>query len=269
VSDRETLLLYDLEQRIAIEHPGARKETLPASPLWALPAFVRFIRPAPGMNMILYSRVDEAHLDQAIDEQVAYFQPLGQPFEWIVYEHDSPPGLKARLEAHGFQCDEPEPLLVLDLHQAPPALLEPVTHDVRRITQQEGLEDVVQVMQQVYGSDFGWIRQRLGSHLKLPEYLSVYIAYAGGHPACAGWIYFHPRSHFAGLWGGSTVAEHRRKGLYTALLALRVQEAIRRGYRYLTINASEMSRPIVSKYGFALLAYEYAYRYVGKQESAG
>jgi len=55
----------------------------------------------------------------------------------------------------------------------------------------------------------------------------------------------------------------------TALLDLRVQEAIRRGYRYLTINASEMSRPIVSKYGFELLANEYSYRYVEQQETAG
>ena len=62
------------------------------------------------------------------------------------------------------------------------------------------------------------------------------------------------------------MAGHRRKGLYTAALALRVQEAVRRGYRYLTINASEMSRPIVSKYGFHLLATEYSYRYVGTPE---
>ena len=96
--------------------------------------------------------------------------------------------------------------------------------------------------------------------------MSVYIAYAEDQPACAGWIYVNPNSHFAGLWGGSTVAEQRRKGMYTALLALRVQEAVRRGYRYLTINASEMSQPIVSKYGFRLLANEWSFRYIGKQE---
>ncbi len=269
MNHRDLLSLYDQDQRITIEYPEARKETLLALTPHTQPMLVRFIRQAPGMNMILYSRVDETRLDQVIAEQVAYFQPMRQPFEWIVYEHDFPPSLKARLEAHGFQCDEAEPLMALDLHRAPPALLVPVSHDVRSITQQDQLEDVVQVMQQVYGGDFGWIRQRLGSHLKLPEYLNVYIVYAGGRPACAGWIYFHPRSHFAGLWGGSTVAEHRQKGLYTALLALRVQEAIRRGYRYLTINASEMSRPIVSKYGFELLANEYSYRYVEQQETAG
>jgi hypothetical protein len=31
--------------------------------------------------------------------------------------------------------------------------------------------------------------------------------------------------------------EYRKRGLYTAVLAARVQEAIQRGYRFLTIEA--------------------------------
>ena len=44
------------------------------------------------------------------------------------------------------------------------------------------------------------------------------------------------------------------QGFYTALLAVRVQEAIARGRRYLTIDASPMSRPIVERFGFVRLA---------------
>jgi hypothetical protein len=269
ITTEEILALYDQEQRIDFEYPEARKETFPVdTPPGSKPALVRFIRPAPGMNTILYSRVADADLDRVIAEQVAYFKPMGQPFEWIVYDHDNAPGLRQRLEAGGFQSYGPEPVLFLDLPQAPPELLQPVTPDVRRLSEPGQLEDVIQVMEQVYGGSFAWIRQRLGYHMKLSGYLSVYIAYAGGCPACAGWIYFHPGSHFAGLWGGSTVTEQRRKGLYTAVLALRVQEAIQRGYRYLTINASDMSQPIVSKYGFRLLATEWEYEYTGSQESS-
>ena len=263
ITDNNLLSLYDHDQRIAMIYPEARKETFPPDlPPGMAPTLVRFIRPAPGMNMILYSRIDEANLDAVIAEQVGYFRPMGQPFEWIVYDQDTPAGLKERLAAHGFQCAEPEPVLVLDLQQAPPLLLQPVTCDVRQVSGPEGLEDVIKVMEQVYGGNFGWIRQRLGLHLQLPGYLSVYIAYEDGQPACAGWIYFLPHSHFAGLWGGSTVVAHRRKGLYTAVLAARVQEAVRRGTRYLTINASDMSEPIVRKHGFRLLAMEHAYQYI-------
>ena len=57
------------------------------------------------------------------------------------------------------------------------------------------------------------------------------------------------------MWGGSTLPLYRRRGLYTALLALRVQEAIRRGYRFVAIDTSPMSRPIVEKHGFRLITY--------------
>lgn len=248
--DRESLLaLFDREQRIDVEIPGMRKDTLPG--------VVRFTRPAPGMNAVRYSHLDPATADETIQAQVDYFRPLGQPFEWIVYDHNTPPGLTDLLARHGFEIEEEgEPILILDLRHAPPSLLAPVTADVRRIDTREGLDDVIEVMENVYGGNFAWIRGRLGDHLEVPNYLSVYTAYADNRPACAGWIYNtvgNPAPCFAGLWGGSTVADQRGKGLYKAILSRRLQEAQARGCGYLYINASEMSEPIVRKYGFQLL----------------
>jgi predicted acetyltransferase len=77
-------------------------------------------------------------------------------------------------------------------------------------------------------------------------------------PASVGWIQFPNNSQFASLWGGTTLPEYRGQGLYTAIMAIRVQEAIRREYSYLTIDASKMSRPIAEKYGFELLTYAHA-----------
>ncbi|EQD40871.1 GCN5-related N-acetyltransferase, partial [mine drainage metagenome] len=59
--------------------------------------------------------------------------------------------------------------------------------------------------------------------------------------------------------GGATVPDYRGRGLYTALLAVRLQEAKRRGARFLTIDAGPMSRPIVEKYGFRLLTFAQAH----------
>jgi hypothetical protein len=91
----------------------------------------------------------------------------------------------------------------------------------------------------------------------------------GGRPACVGWTFFYPNSQFAGLWGGSTVAEYRGLGLYTAVLATRIQEAIQRGYRFVVIDASPMSRPIVAKHSFRLLTYAYACEWTGNQTIDG
>jgi GNAT superfamily N-acetyltransferase len=247
--DRQALLaLFDREQRVNVVIPGTVKETLPG--------IVRFTRPAPGMNFVLYSRLEPEKMRPSIQAQIDYFQPLGQPFEWIVYDHDSPPDLTSQLAQHGFVIGEREPILALDLKEAPPALLAPIQADVRRIETRAGLDDVIEVMERVYGGSFAWIRGRLGDHLEIPGYLSVYAAYADNRPACAGWIYYaanNPTACFAGLWGGSTVEDQRGKGFYQAVLARRVQEARERGCGFLYINASEMSEPIVRKHGFQLL----------------
>lgn len=78
------------------------------------------------------------------------------------------------------------------------------------------------------------------------------------------WVYFPKHSQFASLWGGSTVSGFRRQGLYTALLAVRAQEASARGVRYLTVDASDMSRPILEKFGFEVIAHAYPCKWTAK-----
>jgi len=240
--DIETVrTLYDREQRRDIAYPDMRRE--------ALPRLVRYVRPQPGMSFVLYSDLDEVTADAAIDEQIAYFRAHGLKFEWKVYGHDQPGDLVARLVARGFVTEPPDDIMVLDVAAAPPALVAEPTADVRRLSDPAQLGDVVAVMEAVWGREFNWIHERLGSHMRIPDYLSVYVAYVAGAPACAGWVYFD-KGHFAGLWGGSTVEKQRGRGLYTALLAARVREARGRGVPYLTIDAGEMSRPIVARHGF-------------------
>jgi GNAT superfamily N-acetyltransferase len=242
----EILGSYTYWQRIQIETPGMTKE--------AHPHLVRFLRPAPGMSFISYSRLDETNADAVIAGQVSYFREHQQPFSWKVYGYDTPPDLAARLEAQGGEISEEEDVMVLELDDLPASLSRTVHGDVRRLTQPEQLNDVIRVEEQVWGGNFAWIRERLGSHLAIPGYLSVYAAYAAGQPVCAAWIYFHAGSPFADLWGGSTLPAYRQQGFYTALLAARVQEARRRGFRFVTIDAGPMSAPIVRRHGFRLLA---------------
>lgn len=256
---KEILALYDRQQRIEIEYPGMRKEVLPK--------IVRFVRPAPGMSLILYSHFDEAAAEAVIQEQIDYFQRQRLPFEWKTYEHDNPADLWERLEAHGFECEAPDAIMVLDLEKIPEELRRPADADVHRLEQRQELEDVIQVEGKVWEEDFGWIQKRLGDHMEDPDYLSVYVAYVEGVPACTGWVYFHADSEFASLWGGSTVPGYRQRGLYTAILARRVQEAAARGFRYVTVDAGPMSRPILEKHGFQLLTYARACDWKAPDES--
>ena len=242
----QLLALYDRHQRIEIEHQGMRRE--------AVPEIVRYIAEKHGTGIVLYSRLTDANADRIIAEQIAYFTQLGQDFEWKTYDYDTPGDLKDRLSARGFEAEEPEALLVLDIAAAPAILLQPVKHDVRRITDSEQLEEVRLIQEKVWNDPHDWLIPQLGDNLRNdPDHLSVYVAYADGIPVSTAWIYFYDHNPFAGLWGGSTLVEYRQRGFYTALLAVRLQEAQRRGVRFLTIDASSMSRPIVEQHGFQFL----------------
>jgi GNAT superfamily N-acetyltransferase len=248
------LALYDEEQRINIEYPGVRKEQRSH--------VIRYVSETGGPHFILYSRLTGADLDSVIAEEQAYFGPLGE-VEWKVYEHDQPADLRERLAARGFEVEEPEAVMVLDLKETirrgDSRLPGDVT--VRLLESASQLEDVRQIEEAVWKEDFGGLTENLAADLAVPGYLSVYAAYVVGQPACAGWIYFHANGRFADLWGGSTVPKHRGRGLYTAVLAARVQEAAVRGYRFLTIDASPMSRPIVARHGFRPLTTAWACRW--------
>jgi GNAT superfamily N-acetyltransferase len=242
--------LYDQEQRHDLSLPGMRREVSGT--------IVRHVNLNGGDGMIIYSRLAAQDVAAAIDEQVAYFTALGQRFEWKVYNHDTPPDLKERLRERGFVVGDDEAILVLDLAQASQQLFEPIVHDLRRISDPAQIPSVIAVQNEVWNEDFGWLGRRLTTNLReRPDFLSIYAAYVDEHPVAAAWINFPPANQFASLWGGSTLPGYRGRGLYTALLAIRVQEARSRGVRFLTVDASAMSRPILQKLGFQLIAYAY------------
>lgn len=240
------LRLYDREERRDAEFPDMTKE--------AFPRVVRFVRPTPETGYVLYSDLDETTVDAAIDEQLARFSRNGMPFEWKVYSHDRPPDLVGRLVARGFEAEEPDAIMVLDMAVAPEALLRPPVADVRRLSDPTQLDDVVGVLEPVWGENFDWIHARLGAHMAIPGYLSVHVAYVDGTPACVGWTYYSSSS-FAGLWGGSTLEAYRGRGLYTDVLAARVREAKGRGVDYLTVDAGSMSMPILARQGFEAITW--------------
>jgi GNAT superfamily N-acetyltransferase len=254
----QLLAVHDQQQRIEVEYRTLRREVTPE--------VIRHVALKHGEGMVLYSRLNAENADRVIAEQIAYYRQLGQDFEWKTYDHDTPGDLKDRLSAQSFQAEEPEALLVLDIDIAPQILLQPVTHDVRRITDPDRLEEVRRIQESVWDDPHDWLVPALGDDLvNDPDHLSVYVAYAEGVPVSAAWISFHDHSEFAGLWGGSTLAEYRGRGFYTALLAARLQEARPRGVRFLTIDASPMSRPIVEKHGFQFLTFTQPFKWHVKQ----
>lgn len=258
----QILALFDQEQRRDVEFSDVRREVTPT--------VVRQIGLYHPESAIIYSWLTPENVEVAIQTEIDYFGRLGHRVEWKVYAHDAPPDLKERLLAHGFEAEESEALVILDLKSSSPALWQPVTHEVRRITDPNKLSDLAIVHEGVWQDDFTALQERLANDLRQdPDHICVYAAYVEGLPASSAWIYFHQGSQFASLWGGSTLPAYRKRGLYSALLAARAQEAHRRGVRFLTVDASPMSRPILQSFGFQWLTTIYPCTWPAKQSEYG
>jgi len=242
----DLLARYDADERFAATSADTRREELPG--------LVRHVDLLGTSSIVLYSRLTSTSADTAIQEQMAYFSALRHDLEWKAYAHDQPPDLVERLSRHGFSLGETEAILVLDL-LSPPLLDD--APPVRRITRRDELRDVAAVRQRVYANrPVDALVDRLAYELEhTPDGISVYVADVDGAPAACAWIRFPGASAFASLWGGSTAPELRNRGLYTGLLAARVQAARRRGFRYVSVDARKTSRPILEKHGFELLTF--------------
>jgi GNAT superfamily N-acetyltransferase len=160
------------------------------------------------------------------------------------------------VDGAGFTKEEPETLIlgevdrVLERPSALPSKL--------RLREADGAEDYHRIgvlTDTLWHNGPERIVERLAGEARMfPDRLSVFLvddALKGpdGPAVSAAWIRFHPGTGFASLWGGGTLPEWRRQGIYSALLVHRARLAKDRGYEFLRVDASEDSRPILQKLG--------------------
>lgn len=188
-------------------------------------------------------------LDALIARQRDFFAARGERFEWKTRGHDLPADLPDRLVAAGFEPEERE-TVVVGLAQRyanrSPALAEGLV--LRETEAQQDFERIAEMNTVVWGEDLGWLAEML--RVESGDNMKVYLVEAGDLVVSAAWIRFVPGTDFAGLWGGSTLKQFRGRGIYKALVAVRAADAIDRGYRYLQVDASDDSRPILERLGF-------------------
>ena len=256
----DLLALYDREMRIELRLPGMTYE--PSGRI------LRDISPGGDAGFIDYADLDESCAEAEIDAQVAWFDSRGMPFTWKVFDHDRPPDLRQRLAARGFRLDAPNALMILDTRAAPPvsaldkaAALPGI---VQRVADAAGVEAIVRLEEEVWQAPRDWLRQRLLHQLQTqPERLSLFAVLVDGRTVSAAWLYTYPPAQFASLLGGATLSAYRGRGYYTALLAARITEARQRGIRFLAVDASPHSRPILEQHGFACLGFSSLCRWTG------
>lgn len=126
---------------------------------------------------------------------------------------------------------------------------------LREATSRGDFERIAALEQAVWDEDQpSWLVDMLESERAVgPEALTIVVAEAGPTVVCAAWIRFERGTEFATLWGGATLPQWRRRGIYRATVAYRANLAARRGFRYLETDASDDSRLILERLGFTAL----------------
>ena len=195
--------------------------------------------------------LDGDALDEVIARQIRFFSERGRGLRVEAARPRSPGRPRGEAPRSGFRAGR-------DRDRGDRAsrrsLSRPVLPDgvaIREVTERTGMERIAALEEAVWDDDHGWLDALWDEREADPEGLRIFVAEAGGSTVvCAGWVRFPSGTEFATLWGGATLPEWRGRGIYRALVAERARLAAERGCRYLEVDASDDSRPILERLGF-------------------
>jgi GNAT superfamily N-acetyltransferase len=193
-----------------------------------------------------------AALDDLIARQIAFFAERGIGFEWKLHGHDLPVDLPDRPRAAGFVPEDQETVVIAPIDRLPLESAAQAGVVVRELEEREDYRRIADLEAAVWGEKDtrGWIDSLAAERDADPDGVAIFLALADDVAVSAGWIRFPTGTEFGTLWGGSTLAEWRGRGIYRSLVARRAKLAAQRGCRYLEVDASDDSRPILVRLGF-------------------
>ena len=212
---------------------------------------------------IFWCDLDESTADAAIAAAVGWFRPGGREWEWKYYAYDRPADLPERLRAAGFVAEDEEALVVGEVATVRERLAgarDPDGVTIRRLAADpdgaaRDWAGIAALNRAVWDEDSSDRDASVAAEIAAkPEGTSMWVAVADdGTVVCAARVNFHDGTEFASLWGGATFEAYRGRGIYKALVARRADEAAERGFRYLQVDASPDSRPILERLGLRVL----------------
>ena len=230
-------------------------------------AVVREHSPDGSECRIVYSHCTADESEDVIRDEISRAESGDYNLEWKVYGHDAPPNLGDRLLAAGFEPDALESLLVLPVNEEALAVFDAPMCEIKRVHDAQGLNDVADIARETGRTNVEEEKHRLALVLRdTPDELSVHVAYIDGEPVACGRMHLKENSGFAELAGGRTKTTHRNRGLFTALVAARLREALARNRTHVFVDALPTSEPILRKKGFQFVTHTQPFFYDRRPE---
>lgn len=244
---REYLAAYDRQLRTEAETPGADAVTR-LGPL-------RLATFPGGRGFVTYRDLEGADgpaIAGWVERALAHYRedPGVTGIEWKTRGHDRAPGLHEALVRNGFVPEEPESIMIGEATLLAVDVPLPEGVGLRRATSEADVRALAEMQEQVFADTVAdemadALLQRLG----FGDGMELWVAEAGGLIVSSGRLEPVPGTEFAGIWGGATRPEWRRRGIYRALTAARARSALALGKRLIHSDSTEGSRPILERAG--------------------
>jgi len=244
---QEYLDAYDRQLRTDAETPSAVAVTR-LGPLW----LVTF---AGGRGFVTYRDLDgagSAAIGRLVEAALSHYgaDPEITRVEWKTRGHDHAPGLHHALVRNGFVPDKPESIMIGEAVLLAVDVALPEGVRLRRVTSEADVRALSAMQEEVFGGEFAdEMAEALLRRLSFGDGMELWVAEAGGEIVGTGRLEPVAGTEFAGIWGGATRPEWRRRGVYRALTAARARSALDLGKRLLHSDSTEGSRPILERAG--------------------
>ena len=211
-------------------------------------------------HMVGFTRVDENSIGTTIEAVKSYYGAYGQPFVWMVNERSQPANLADYLQAAGFvraRCFHG--MVFTDLHHMIKLNPKVSIH----VAQKDDHCHVHRLYHDAYGMGDD---DHVAAILAMRNAVNArhYLAWIEGEsqPVAVGTMYYIPDQPIVTLQGAATLEAFRGKGIYSALLARRLDDARRDGMETAVAHANpETSGPILARMGFEKVLDLGLYRY--------
>ncbi|MFB9135278.1 hypothetical protein [Vibrio olivae] len=114
----------------------------------------KFVSKERHGSYISFFDFDDSLAESIVKEQLAYFSQRKLCFEWKTYSTDKPSNIGSVLLANGFEQEDTETFMVLDLSKTDNEFFDEFL--ITEVFDSQGISDAIKVQEQVWGGDFDW-----------------------------------------------------------------------------------------------------------------